>query len=209
MGEKVRIYTRQNDKTLEQFNRDGRVINDRRYVEKHFGDIAPLFMESYDWFTREACKMVPKPEDVHAPIWGSISVKNCLKPVDNTVIYILEIDKDKVVYFDEEKWDYVLNRLYLPLDKEDEKKYLEDLARKGFKNRFLYADDNLKNKFPLEIRKIRDSWQRVFQIDNFSILNVCGNIWEINKEDVVKIVYPGEDILKIVEGMDNSGFELI
>ena len=54
----VKLYTRQNDKTLYQLERDGRVINQRAYVELHFGDIAPLFMESYDWFTREAAKRV-------------------------------------------------------------------------------------------------------------------------------------------------------
>ena len=62
MGEKiVKLYTRQNDKTLYQLERDGRIINQRVYVELHFGDIAPLFMESYDWFTKEAAKRLPKP----------------------------------------------------------------------------------------------------------------------------------------------------
>ena len=41
----VRLFTRQNDKTLYQLERDGRVINVRRYVELHFGDIAPLRSE--------------------------------------------------------------------------------------------------------------------------------------------------------------------
>ena len=41
----VTLYTRQNDKTLRQLERDGRIINHRAYVEMHFGDIAPLFME--------------------------------------------------------------------------------------------------------------------------------------------------------------------
>lgn len=68
----VRLFTRQNDKTLYQLERDGRVINVRRYVELHFGDIAPLFLDSYDWFTTVAAKKVPKPEDVKAPIWLSL-----------------------------------------------------------------------------------------------------------------------------------------
>mgnify|MGYP000080281613 CR=1 FL=1 len=42
--ETVRLYTRQNDKTLYQLKRDGRIINQRAYVELHFGDIAPLFL---------------------------------------------------------------------------------------------------------------------------------------------------------------------
>lgn len=72
-GEDDKTVYRQNDKTLRQLERDGRIINHRAYVEMHFGDIAPLFMESYDWFTKEAAKMLPKPEDVHAPIWCSIA----------------------------------------------------------------------------------------------------------------------------------------
>lgn len=40
MAEKtVTLYTRQNDKTLRQLKRDGRIINHRAYVEMHFGTL--------------------------------------------------------------------------------------------------------------------------------------------------------------------------
>ena len=134
MGKMIRLYTRQNDKTLRQLERDGRIINHRAYVEMHFGDIAPLFMESYDWFTKEAAKMLPKPEDVHAPIWCSIS------------------------------------------------------------NSFEFFEGRYKGMYPEEVAKIRESWKRAFRIDKWTIFNVCGNIWEIRKEWVRKIVHPGEEI---------------
>ena len=116
MGEKiVKLYTRQNDKTLYQLERDGRIINQRVYVELHFGDIAPIFMESYDWFTKEAAKRLPKPDDVQAPIWCSISAENCLKPIPGTVVYVLEVPEGPCYLFlYDVKWDYVLNRIYLP-----------------------------------------------------------------------------------------------
>ena len=75
-----------------------------KYVEMHFGDIAPLFMESYDWFTKEAAKRVAKPDDVHAPIWCSISADNCLKPIPGTIVYVLEAPEENVMYFDDVKW---------------------------------------------------------------------------------------------------------
>lgn len=57
MSEKyVRLYTRQNDKTLYALEHKGRIINEKRYVELHFGPDAELFLESYDWFTKEASK---------------------------------------------------------------------------------------------------------------------------------------------------------
>ena len=190
----VRLYTRQNDKTLYQLKRDGRIINQRVYVEMHFGDIAPLFMESYDWFTKEAAKIVPKPEDVHAPIWCSISVENCLKPIEGTVVYELEVPEERVIYFDEAKWDYVLNRIYLPKDAKDGERYKKYLKDIGVVNGFEFFQGRYKGMYPEEEERIMDSWQRVFEIDNWTIFNVCGNLWEIRQEWVKRIVYPGEKL---------------
>ncbi len=194
-GNTVRLYTRQNDKTLPRLIEDGRIINNRTYVVRHFGDIAPLFMESYDWFTEEAAKRVPKPDDVHAPIWCSISVDNCLKPIPGTVVYALEAPEDQVMYFDDVKWDYVLNRIYLPKDEEDAKKYKEHLKHIGVKSGFEFFEGKYKGMFPQEEKTIRESWRRCFEIDNWTIFNVCGNLWEIKKEWVRQIVHPGEEIL--------------
>ena len=190
----VKLYTRQNDKTLFQLERDGRIINQRAYVEMHFGDIAPLFMESYDWFTSEAAKRVPKPEDVHAPIWCSISTDNCLKPIEGTVVYALEAPEENVMYFDDVKWDYVLNRIYLPKDDKDAAAYRQHLKDIGVDNGFEFFQGRYKGKYPEEERKIRESWYRCFEIDNWTIFNVCGNLWEIKKEWVKRIVHPGEAV---------------
>ena len=190
----VKLYTRQNDKTLYQLQRDGRIINQRIYVELHFGDIAPLFMESYDWFTKEAAKRVPKPEDVHAPIWCSISAENCLKPIEGTVVYVLEVPKEQVIYFDEAKWDYVLNRIYLPKDEEDARQYKQYLKDIGVANGFEFFQGRYQGKYPQEERRIVESWKRVFEIDQWTIFNVCGNLWEIREEWVKKIIRPGEDL---------------
>lgn len=192
--EMVTLYTRQNDKTLYQLQRDKRIINQRVYVELHFGNIAPLFLDSYDWFTREASKRVAKPEDVDAPIWCSISAENCLKPIEGTVVYKLEVPKEKVIYFDEAKWDYVLNRIYLPKDAEDEKAYKNHLKELGIKNGFEFFQGRYKGQYPEIEQRIRESWKRVFEIDHWTIFNVCGNLWEIREEWVKKIVHPGENV---------------
>lgn len=199
-GETVKLYTRQNDKTLLPLKREGRIINQRVYVEMHFGSIAPLFMASYDWFTKEAAKRVPKPDDVQASIWCSISAENCLKPIPGTVVYVLEVPKEQVVYFDEVKWDYVLNRIYLPKDAADDERYRQYIKEKGFRSRFEFFEGRYKNQYPQEEAKIIESWKRVFEIDQWTIFNVCGNIWEIKEEWVKKIVYPGKEIEGSIKG---------
>ena len=193
--ETVRLYTRQNDKTLYQLERDGRIINQRIYVQLHFGDIAPLFLESYDWFTRKASAMVEKPPDVQAPIWCSISRENCLRPVPGTVVYVLEVPRDQVIYFDDEKWDYVLNRIYLPKDGKDREQYRQHLRELGVANGFEFFPGRYKGMYPEEGRRLWESWDRIFDIDRWTVFNVCGNIWEIRREWVLRIVHPGEDVV--------------
>lgn len=190
----VKLYTRQNDKTLYQIEQDGRLINIRKYVELHFGDIAPLFTDSYDWFTKEAAKIVPKPDDVQAPIWCSISPENCLKPIPGTVVYALNVPEENIIYFDDEKWDYVLNRIYLPKDAKDAAQYKQHLKNLGVANGFEFIEGRYKGQYPEEERRIRESWKRIFEIDNWTIFNVCGNLWEIKKEWIRQVVRPGEEI---------------
>ena len=55
-SEKVRLYTRQNDKTLLMLQQEGRIVNQRIYVQMHFGDMAQHYLECYDWFARQAAR---------------------------------------------------------------------------------------------------------------------------------------------------------
>ena len=190
----VTLYTRQNDKTLAQLARDGRIVNCRTYVRLHFGDMAEHYLQSYDWFTAEAAKRVRKPDDVQASIWCSISAENCLKPIEGTVVYVLEVPEEQVIYFDESKWDYVLNRIYLPADEADRAKYDAHIKALGIPSRFDIMQGRCRGMYPQEEQRIIESWQRVFVIDNRTIFNVCGNIWEIRKEWVKRIVRPGETV---------------
>ena len=64
----------------------------------------------------------------------------------------------------------------------------------GVQNGFAFFQGRYKGMFPQEEERIRESWKRVFQIDNWTIFNVCGNIWEIRKEWIRQIVRPGESL---------------
>lgn len=192
--EKVKLFTKQNDKTLAQLERDGRFINVRLYVELHLGDIAPFFVKKYDWLTREAARRLPKPDDVKAPIWCAVSPRSCMHPEPGTVVYCLEVPRDQIIFFDNFKWDYVLNQLYLPKDDADMEAYQKHLADLGIKSRFDFSKDLYRNMYPQEIKRIEASWIRIFDLDEWNIWNVCGNIWEIRQEWVKRIIPYGEEI---------------
>ena len=71
---------------------------------------------------------------------------------------------------------------------------IPEVGAVGVENSFEFLSGKYKGMFPEEEARIRESWKRAFEIDNWTIFNVCGNLWEIRKEWVKKIVHPGETV---------------
>lgn len=194
----IRLYTRQNEKTLLMLEHGGRILTRRIHVSLHFGDMAQHYLDCYDWFTREAARRVPKPADVEFPIWCAIRPESCLLPVEGTVIYIVDVPREQVIFFDDAKWDYVLNQIYLPSDPEDEAAYFRHLQELGVNSSFEFFQGRYAGRYPEEVRRIRESWRRVFETPDLSVPSVCGNIWEIRQENLVRIVRPGESVFETI-----------
>lgn len=188
-SQKIIIWTRQDIKSLDDLKTNGVYRVKKEYIEEQYGDIAYHYIKLYRWFTETASKMVPKPEGVEFPIWCSISYDSMLRPIEDTVCYKLEIDKSQVIYFDGGKWDYVLNHRYLPKDDADEEEYYEEMKKKGFKDIYSFIDGKYSHMFPLEKKRIMDSWMRIFEIDDWNIFKVQANIWEIQPEMIKDILY--------------------
>lgn len=186
---KVTLWTRQDIKSLDEIKKNGRYRVKREYIEGQFEDIAEYYIKLYKWFVDKASKMVPKADGVEFPVWCSISEENMLKPIENTVVYVLEVDESEVIYFDGRKWDYVLNHLYIPKDEEDERNYMADIEGKGLKDSFSFIEGKYANFYPLEKKRVMESWMRVFEIKDWNIFNVQANIWEIREDMIKDILY--------------------
>lgn len=193
----VRLYTRQSDKTLLMLERGGRILNQRLYVQLHFGDMAKHYLDCYDWFAREASRLVPKPEGAELSIWCTPNVKNCLPPVPGAVVYALDAPEDSIVFFDDAKWDYVLNHRYLPADDADEAAYRRHLSDIGVTNSFEFFEGRYAGKYPAETARILESWKRVFGPIDRASPTACGNIWEIRREQILRIFRPGETVVPV------------
>ena len=193
----VRLYTRQSDKTLLMLEHGGRIVNQRIYVQLHFGDMAGHYLDCYDWFAREAARLVPKPEGAELSIWCTPNVKNCLPPIEGTVVYALDVPEDRIVFFDDAKWDYVLNHRYLPLDDADEAAYRKHLQNIGVTNSFEFFEGRYAGKYPEEAARILESWKRVFDPIDHASPTVCGNVWEIGQDQIVRVFRPGETVAPV------------
>lgn len=186
---KVTLWTRQNIKSLDDLKTNGVIQINRKHLEEKFDVIADYIIKLYCWFVQEANNRVPKPQEVNFPIWCSISEENMLRPTEDSIVYVLEVEEAEIVYFDGTKWDYVLNHLYLPKDAADDAAYKKEMEDRGHQNIRTLLNENTAHFYQREIKEIMDSWVRIFEIDAWDIFRVQANIWEIRPDMIKEILY--------------------
>ncbi|MCT8975057.1 DUF3841 domain-containing protein [Clostridium sp. CX1] len=185
MDNKIRVWTRQDEKILNVLEKDGRHIAKREYIEQKMEDCSKVYLDVYTWYTEKAKDIVAKPSDVQYPIWVSLSSDNMLQPVSGTVILELLIDRDLLIVVDLEKWGRVVNYWYVPLTLKDEEDYDKKLKNYGITNN---SNVYLSNFYPHLKKEVIKSWDRLFDNSySLSDLNV-GTIWEVKKEWIQKII---------------------
>ena len=186
---KVTLWTRQDIKSLEDLKSQGVIRIKRKHLEEKFDVITDYIAYVYNWFVKTADKMISKPDGVEFPVWCSISEENMLRPTEGQIVYVLEVDKSEIIYFDGYKWDYVLNHHYIPKDEKDAESYAKDIENKGFTNSFSFLDERTAYFYPEERKRVMDSWMRIFEIEHWDIFRVQANIWEIRPEMIKDIIY--------------------
>lgn len=184
---KVTLWTRQDIRSLEELKNNGVIRIKRKNLEEKFDLISDYIINLYNWFVNAANEIVHKPEDVEFPIWCSISEQYMLRPTADQVVYVLEVDKSEIIFFDGMKWDFVLNHHYVPKDEKDAEEYARCIESKGFKNSFSFIDEKTSHFYPEERKKVMDSWIRVFNTDVWDIFRIQANIWEIRPDMVIDI----------------------
>lgn len=183
------LWTRQDIRSLDELKANGVIRIQRHHLVEKFDLIADYIIGLYSWFVQVASRRVPKPEGVEFPVWCSVSEENMLRPTEDTVVYVLEVDESEVIYFDGSKWDHVLNHIYIPKDAADEARYRAEMARRGHDNLFAFFDTATAHFYTRERKEVMDSWPRVFDIDEWSIFKVQGNLWEIRPDMIREILF--------------------
>lgn len=186
--EKVTLFTRQHNDAKKILMTDGVFRMKPEWILKKYGDISDHYMKCYDWLTYASAKRVPKPSGVSYPIWCNISEDYRLRPAPGESIFKLSVDKEKIIYFDSLKWDFILNQMYLAESTEDKEAFDEQLRKRGIANEFVLFSRDVARFHPDLIQKVRASWDRVFTIDEWNIFTVQANIWEFHAEDILEIM---------------------
>ncbi|SKC46872.1 DUF3841 domain-containing protein [Maledivibacter halophilus] len=187
--DKIKLWTRQNKEILNDLEKYGVYRVKEEYIKQKLDTITPFYLKAYKWYAKKASNIVEKPEGAEYPIWLSTTNNMMLQPTKDTVVLELEVDKKHVVITDQEKWGYVINYWYVPLDREDEKVHNKELEKFGISDESELFMTHKGNFYPLLRDKIKKSWDRLFD-NNIRLCNLTqGTLWEIKKEWIRNIIY--------------------
>ncbi|MFV0520408.1 MAG: DUF3841 domain-containing protein [Lachnospirales bacterium] len=187
-NETIKLWTRQNKNILNDLEKNGVYKVKEEYISNKMDTIFNFYIERYEWYTKRASKVVPMPEGALYPIWLSTTSDIMLQLTEDTVILELELDKNKVVFTDMNKWGYVINYFYLPLDLEDEAKHNKELKKLAIGDETALIMGDKGNFYPLLKNKVIKSWDRLFEPPKEITAEVQATLWEIKKEWIRNII---------------------
>ena len=185
MSTEIEIWTQQSKKLRDLLSKEQRLTVKEKYIRRKYGAQAKIFLKAYGFFIKEAKKIVEKPEDAEYPFWAAADPQTALSG-GSGFLFKLEVDKEKVIFFDKKKWNKILNLSYIPDDQEDLIEHKMILKRQGI------TDDSrivLSPHYPILKNKIIESWQKLFEGENdgFTAEKRGAAVWEIKKDWVEEI----------------------
>lgn len=180
--EQIRAWTRQHVSVLRELEKTGVYRAKKEYICEKNGAISEYYLDLYNWYSRCASQIIPRPEGVVYPIWLFLDEDSQLPPIEGTVVLELEIPKDQIIITDVERWGYRVNYMYIPQNDEDARSHENELAKNEIFNEPAIIQTDKGNFYPLLRRKIVNSWKRVFDPPETGAGVVQGTVWELRKE---------------------------
>lgn len=181
------LFTRQHENALRILDQEGVFRMKPEWIRQKYGDISAYFMKNYDWLSQASARRIPRPPGVTYPIWCSVDEGYMLRETPGEIVLKLSIPTSQILYFDSARWDLILNHMYVPADPEDEAAFYRELKLRGIRNPFTLLDDPVSRFHPDLVRRIHDSWERVFEIKEWNKFLVQANIWEFNTSHIVEV----------------------
>lgn len=186
MSTKITIWTQQSKKVKELLDQEQSLTVKKRYIEQKYGAEAKIFLRAYDFFVKKAKKIVEKPVDAEYPFWAAADPQTALSGGGGFLIK-LKVPQDKVIFFDQKKWNKILNLSYIADDQEDLKDHKKNLKKYGI------TDDSeviLSPHYPILKNKIEKSWEKLFETKNtaFNTEIKGAAVWKLHPQWVEEII---------------------
>lgn len=156
---KIKVWTAQANIVVDTIEEKGIYHVERKFIQNKYQEISSIFLEAYDWFINRYAAIIPRPLGAEYAIWvyPDPQMISNYGPGDN----ILEIDvpMENLIFFDQAKWNKILNLSYIPESPSDEDRFTKEVAKQGLD---LESKAVTTHFYPLLKREIIKSWDRLF-----------------------------------------------
>jgi hypothetical protein len=183
-GDRLTLYAAQAAPVLAALARDGVCHSRAEYVQKKYGESAPVFLTAYHWFVQQLPRFVPKPEGAEFPYWAFRELYS-LDQAGTAGVLKLQVPKEQAVLFAVEDWTKITQLRYIGKDAADEQAFAKDLAARGLS----WNQVMLTAFYPDLKQQIYDSWQRLFRYHEALLrgedcggIRVQAGLWELRRE---------------------------
>jgi hypothetical protein len=157
----ITLYTAQTDEVFQHLLEQGYHYVKLEYIVRKYEEVSAVFLQAYSWYTENAQRISPKPEEAESAIWTFCDIKY-LEHHSGCQILKLSVPIENAVFFRMSDWNKVLNLRYIGESVEEEAKFAEKLARYGIR----YEGDVCTTPFYPHLKKeIQDSWKKLFRYD--------------------------------------------
>ena len=176
------FYTRQAPQVLEKLRNNGRYVVREEYVREKYTTITGHYAPLYRRLTSYARGRVFIPDDALYPVWLSPEGTDAVPPDEDSVFLKLDIPDGFYILANNEAWDFMINHLYFPLDKEDELAHEAELERYGISSPSSLVSGSTGNFYPVLRQKVLKSWERIYTVMPSDANMIVGLAWELRSE---------------------------
>jgi hypothetical protein len=172
------LYTAQAPVVTEALERDGVSRVRKAYVDQKYGETAWVFQTAYAFFRREMALRIPPPPGAESPVWLYADSRWCFMGPESRLL-CFRVPKEQALVFDRRLWNRILNLEYLGRDEADEARFQKELAGIGLNGTQPVFSTAF---YPLQKRKIQDSWKRLFAPAEIPEVYRQAAVWELRRE---------------------------
>lgn len=180
----ITVWSGQKRLVMETLKQTGRYVSKREYVDQKYQDTAWIFKQAYQFLVEKGREIVSMPKGAEYPIWVYGQKRHIFPDYDMSCLK-LEVPESEILLFDTRKWNRILNLEYLSLNQEDEMEFEQWLERRGVVRRL---DIFRTPHYPIEKKKIMESWGRLLNDHNIDAAYMQGMVWEIKQEWICAVI---------------------
>ena len=180
------FYTRQAPEVAKTLKETGIYTVNEEYILRKYTTISEHYASLYRHLTLLAKDYIDIADGLLYPIWLSPEGSELLPDAEETVFLKLDIPDGKYILANNEVWDFMINHLYFPKDKEDELAHEAEIERYGISSPSSLIGGSAGNFYPILKQKVIKSWSRVFSMMPDDPNNIVGLCWELHSEWLIE-----------------------